>query len=78
MSNVGTWRAGPGVPCIASSAPLGGRTFTLDDEPVDIFEFLGANPIEEVRVVDILGLEVGGEIRYGGGAAAEAVLRRTA
>lgn len=60
---------------------LSARTFTLDGEPVDVFAFLDANPPEdnpEVRIVDILTLDVGDEIRYGGGAAPSVTLRRTA
>lgn len=58
---------------------LSARVFTLDGEPVDIADFLAANPREDNPEVDpdaILRLKSGGEIKYGGGAAPLTTLRR--
>ncbi len=52
------------------------RNFTLDGEPCDIADFIEVNGLAAPDREAIGALEVGGEIIYGGGAAATFVLRR--
>ena len=59
-------------------------SYTLDGEPVDIEEFISDNTAEDVagitelEVASIRALQPGEQIIFGGGAAAEFVLRRDA
>ncbi len=53
--------------------------YTLDGEPIDLQEFIDANPRDdnpEVDPDDIRALKPGGVIFYGGGAAPTTILRR--
>jgi hypothetical protein len=56
------------------------RKFTLDDEPVDIAEFLEANAegLDADEIAKVIQLRTGEEIVYGGGAQPLAVLKRVA
>lgn len=61
---------------------LGAPCYTLDDEPVDVEEFISDNTADDVAAITaediacIRALEPGEQIVMGGGAAAEFVLRR--
>ena len=53
--------------------------FTLDGEPLeDIREFVRDNGLDEAEEAAVYALRPGDEMRFGGGAAAEFVLRREA
>lgn len=56
------------------------NTYVIDDEPQDVFslnDFLKNNEgLSEGDKENILALEVGGSVTFGGGAAAEFVVRR--
>lgn len=55
---------------------VAGREFTLDGEPCDLENFIAVNEFSRDDVQEILALEAGEFIRYGGGAAALFTLRR--
>lgn len=80
MSNAPT----PRTPTVSGAATTGllppTARFTLDNEPVDIAEFIAVNlhVLESEDIDRIAALKVGEEIHYGGGAAALFVLRREA
>ena len=63
----------------AIGAALSGRSYTLDDEALNPLTFVEANAewITLGDLCDLVDLGIGAELRYGGGAAAEFVLRRT-
>ena len=52
------------------------RRFTLDGEPVEIMDFCDANGFTGSAMEQVRSLATGEEIRYGGGAGAEFILRR--
>lgn len=56
------------------------KQFTLDGEHVDIVDFLATNldAIEEEKLLEIEGMEVGDEVLLGGGAAPFFTLARVA
>lgn len=54
------------------------RQFTLDDEPINILEFITDNDFDAAEIKNIKLLNVGHSIQYGGGAAATFILTRTA
>lgn len=55
------------------------RKFKLDGEAIDIFEFLidNSDTFTKKDILQVLSLNVGDRIVYGGGAAPEFVLVRT-
>ncbi len=56
-----------------------GRGYVLNGEPLDFAEFAEANmDFDEADWRAIAGLDIGGEIVYGGGAAPVSILRRVA
>jgi hypothetical protein len=59
------------------ATPITARRFTLDDEPCDIAEFCTLNAIDHEEQLRIGDLPVGGEMTFGGGAAASFTLKRT-
>jgi uncharacterized protein (UPF0335 family) len=54
------------------------KRFTLDGETIDIVEFIADNGFDRKEIRKIAKLKVGDELLYGGGAAAEFILKRTA
>lgn len=68
-----------GVPVRIAEFEVPMPEYTLDGEPIDLQEFLDANPRDDNPEVDpdeIRALAPGGVIFYGGGAQPRAVLRR--
>lgn len=60
-------------------ATLRSRRFTLDGDPIDdMQEFLDDNEFEPKEINQLAVLEIGREIVFGGGAAAEFVVQRVA
>jgi len=53
------------------------RRFTLDGAAVDIDDFIEVNGFAMPDIEQIASIKVGESITYGGGAAAEFILRRT-
>ena len=64
--------------CAVCHPPAGAPTYTLDDDPIDLVDFIDANTMsldpEEIHLCR--NLMPGGEARFGGGASALFVLRR--
>jgi len=54
----------------------GTKRYTLDGKSVDIIDFIADNEFTRRDIQEIADLRKGEEIIYGGGAAAEFVLRR--
>lgn len=52
------------------------KRFTLDGETVEIVSFISDNDFTKKEIKEIASMKVGDEIIYGGGAAAEFILRR--
>lgn len=54
------------------------KKFTLDGRPLKIEEFIRDNDFPKSEVQKIRKMKIGEKIIYGGGAAAEFILHRTA
>jgi len=52
------------------------KVWTLDGEPVDVFDFMEANDLSSTEVRDILTMYRGDRMTFGGGAAERFTLER--